>query len=129
MINVTKSLSDRYCHSMIFFLYLRRDCRQILASPIYYYLHVLHTHGPLMLMRNTGSAICHTSKHQTTKFTPTQTHTSTQSHANTLQYIKGASVMQSALSCLHFGPADETCVGDTLRTIKSVSGCSAFITF
>lgn len=131
--------SDRYCHSMkwlccrdfVFVQQLTGDCRQGLASLICYHLHVEHTHSSLMLTWNTGSAMCHSCKVQSAKVAiHTNTRRCAQSHTNTHTHAKGASVIQCPVPCLHFGAADETCrVWDTLRTFRSVSGCSAFITF
>lgn len=131
--------SDRYCHSMkwlccrdfVFVQRLTGERRQRLASLICYHLHVEHTHGSLMLTWNTGSAMCHSSKVQSAIVTlRANTRGCTRPHTNTHAHAKGASVIRCPVPCLHFGAADETCcVEDTPRTSRSVSGCSAFITF
>lgn len=117
------------CRDFVFVQRLTGECREGLASLIHYHLHVEHTHGCLMLTWNTGSVMCHSCKVQSAKVTlHTNTQRPTRSHANTLTHIKGASVIQCPVPCLHFGTADETCcIEDTPRTIRSVS--SAFITF
>lgn len=118
-----------------FSFFVRRAHRRVQAwdrpSLICYHLHVEHTLGSLKLTWIAGSAMCHSCNVQSAKVTlRTNTHGRTRSHTDTHTHARGGSVIRCPVPCLHFGAADETCcVGGTLRTIRSVSGCSAFITF